>query len=528
MRKLHFPGRSNVIGFNGMAATSQPLSTIEAISILKKGGNAIDAAIAASAVQSVIEPNSTGVGGDCFALISMNGKKPISVNGSGISPKKINIDFLENKKINKISTTSPHSVNIPGAVHAWYSMHKKFGVLDFEELFITAENYARNGYPVHEVVAKSWSENINKLKLNKTTSSIFLKNEKPYYFGEKHKNIFLADTLKSIAKSGTKEFYNGYIAKDIVNTLNSIGGLHTMEDFAKQNTIFSNSISRNYKNYKLHQCPPNGPGVTVLMMMGILEKFDFTKLNPLSAERFHIQAEATKVCFEEREKYLGDPNFNNIDYKELINQKYINKLFSKISLEKVYETNNFTITAHPDTIYITIVDKDQNAVSFINSICFAFGSGITSNQTGILLQNRGVNFRLERNSPNLIEGNKRPLHTIIPGLVTNNNDEPIFSYGVMGGQYQPVGHCHVLQNIFDFGLSIQEAIDLPRAFVLENVYGIEKSIPLEILNSLKDKGHKVEYTNTTHGGGQGIYIDNKNGTLIGGSDPRKDGCALGY
>ena len=238
MRNLHIPGRSNILAQNGLAATSNPLSSLEAISILKKGGNAIDAAIAASAVQAVVEPNSTGIGGDCFALISLKGRGPISVNGSGIAPKKASMDYFESQKINKIQNTSPHSVTIPGAIHAWHTMHQKFGHLDFEELFITAENYARNGFPVYEVVSKHWNANVEKLKTHDATNSIFLKNNKPYLFGDIHKNINLADTLKAIAKKGEKEFYQGYIAEDIVKTLNEAGGLHSMEDFSKQNTIF--------------------------------------------------------------------------------------------------------------------------------------------------------------------------------------------------------------------------------------------------------------------------------------------------
>ncbi len=528
MRKLHIPGRSNVIGMDGLAATSQPLSTLEAINILKKGGNAIDAAIAASAVQSVIEPNSTGVGGDCFALIALNDKNPIAVNGSGISPKNANLEYFNKNRIKKINPTSPHSVNIPGAVHAWHKMHQKFGKLDFKELFIAAENYARNGFPVHEVVAKSWSENLDKLKIHPISKLTFLKNSKPYKFGEIHKNESLANTLNTIANKGAEEFYKGYIARDIVDSLNAIGGLHSLEDFYNQDTIFSDSLNYNYKNLNLHQCPPNGPGITVLVMMGILENFNFSNINPMSSKRFHLQAEASKIAYEEREREIGDPKFVNYDYLELLNKNYLNSLSSKISMNKIYNPENYSITAHPDTVYITVVDKDQNAVSFINSICFAFGSGITSNKTGILLQNRGVNFRLEENHPNVIEGNKRPLHTIIPGLVLDKENKVILSYGVMGGQYQPVGHCHFLQNFFDFGLSVQESIDFPRAFNLEMKYKLEKSISTEIFKELKKLGHNVSYADNTHGGGQAIYINRQSGTLIGGSDSRKDGCAIAY
>ena len=528
MRNTHFPGRSNVLSTSGMAATSQPLSSLEAISILKKGGNAVDAAIAASAVQSVIEPGSTGVGGDCFALISLNGKKPVSINGSGIAPKKSSLQYFEEKNITEIGILSPHSVTIPGAVHAWHSMHQKFGKLDFKELFISAEDYARNGYPIHEVAAESWNSNIEKIIKNESTKKIFSKNGKSYQYGEIHKNVDLAETLKSIAKNGIKDFYDGYIAEDIVNSLNSMGGCHTIEDFQHQKTIITDSIFSNFRNNRIHQCPPNGPGITVLIMMLILERFDFRKMNPMSADRFHLQAEVTKIAYEIKEGLIGDPNFNNLDIGSLLKKDFISQLVNKISLSKTYTLKNFSITAHPETIYLTVVDRDLNTVSIINSICFPFGSGISSKKTGILLQNRGVNFRLQRNHPNSIEGHKRPLHTIIPGLVTNNNNEAILSYGVMGGQYQPVGQSHVLQNIFDFNMSVQEAIDFPRAFYLNGKYEFEKSIHKDILKQLTDRGHCTNYKNTTHGGGQAIFIDRENGVMIAGSDPRKDGCAIGY
>ena len=248
----------------------------------------------------------------------------------------------------------------------------------------------------------------------------------------------------------------------------------------------------------------------------------------MSAERFHLQAEATKLAYEAREKCIGDPKFDNIDAYNLISDKFINNLVSKISLTNSYKTQNFRVTAHPETVYLTVVDRDLNSISIINSLCFAFGSGITSKNTGILFQNRGVNFRLEKNHPNKIEGGKRPLHTIIPGLLTNKNNETIFSFGVMGGQYQPVGQSHVLQNIFEFDMNIQEAIDFPRAFHLEEKYKFEKSIPSAILEKLIEIGHNAEYSTETHGGGQGIFIDRKKGVLIAGSDPRKDGSAIGY
>jgi len=355
MRKIHKPGRSNVLSNNAMVATSQPLSSQEAINILKLGGNAVDAAIAASAVLSVVEPGSTGIGGDCFAIIKMNNRKATSVNGSGINPKKANLQYFIENKINSIRLLSPHSVTIPGAVDAWYQMHKKFGKLEFEKLFETAIYYAREGFPVHEIEAFHWKKNEDKLKKNTITKQIFLKNNKAPNFGEKFKNIQLADTLTLIGKKGTKAFYEGEIARDMVKSLNNLGGLHTEEDFYNQNTIFSDTLNSDYKNYKIHQCPPNGPGITVHLMMKLLEKFNWSNLNYSDPMRYHIQAEVTKVCFEAKETILGDPQFNKIDIEYLMSNESIDNLLKKINLDKVYYSDNLFVTSHPETIYLTIV-----------------------------------------------------------------------------------------------------------------------------------------------------------------------------
>ena len=528
MRNFHLPGRSNILSANALAATSHPLATLEALSILKNGGNAIDASIAASAVLAVVEPNATGIGGDCFAIITKKGKNPISYNGSGITPEKLSLSYFKEKKINSIDLNSPHSVTIPGALDAWNAMHYEHGKLDFQQLFINAIKYARNGFYVTEKVATSWLESIGKLNKNKNSKKIFLNNGKSFNFGSKHKNEALAETLELVSKKGSKEFYYGKIAKDIVDSLNELGGLHTIEDFSKQKTIKSNTINSDYKNYILHQCPPNGPGITVLLMMKIIEKLNIEKYQSMSFERFHLEAEVTKQAYKLREDNIGDPKFNDINLDLMLSSNVINNALKNISINKCYDIGNLKIPAHPETTYLTVVDKDLNAVSFINSICYAFGSGITTNNSGILLQNRGVNFRIQENHPNCIDGLKRPLHTIIPGMVMDKNNRTILSYGVMGGQYQPVGHTHVLNNIFDYNMTIQEAIDFPRAFYFENNYLIEEGIKSEVEKKLIEVGHKIVKAKSPHGGGQAISIDWNKGLLIGGSDSRKDGCALGY
>ncbi len=513
---------------NAMAATSHPLATEEALKILKIGGNAVDASIAASIVLSVVEPNATSIGGDCFAIVKMNNKDAVAFNGSGIAPEKLNYDFFKKKNIDKIGLTSPHSVTIPGAVHAWQTIHNEFGKLDFEQLFLGAIDYAINGHKVTKVVSNAWHNSLKKISGNKNSKNIFLKDEKTFQENELMKNVALGKTLELISKKGSKEFYEGTIAKDIIESLKDLGGEHSLEDFSKQTTIRSDTIKSDYKNEFIHQCPPNGPGVTVLIMMKLLEKLNIQNYKFNSIERFHLEAEATKQAYKIREENIGDPNFANFDLNEILSDKNINEIYDNINLNSCSDIGDLNIPAHPETIYLTVVDKDLNSVSIINSVCYVFGSGITTNKTGILLHNRGTNFRVEHGHPNCIDGLKRPLHTIIPGMVIDKNNNATLSYGVMGGQYQPVGQVHVLNNILDYGMGPQEALSFPRAFHFNNIYKLEKTVDNKIFNGLKKIGHNVEYIEGTHGGGQAIKINRNEGVLIGGSDPRKDGYAKGY
>tara|TARA_B100000287_G_scaffold12292_1_gene12586 strand:+ start:418 stop:2001 length:1584 start_codon:yes stop_codon:yes gene_type:complete len=518
----------DALSSNGMAATSHPLATEEAIKILKKGGNAVDASIAASVVLSVVEPNATSIGGDCFAIVKMEGKDPVSYNGSGIAPEKANYEYFKKNKIDKIGLTSPHSVTIPGALDAWKNIHNDFGKLDFEELFLAAIDFAKNGFKVTRVVANAWNKSLSKLLENKNSKNVFLNNGKSYQFSELRKNIPLGNTLELISKKGVSEFYEGSIANDMVKSLNELGGLHTLEDFSKQKTIKSETISSKYKNIQIHQCPPNGPGVTVLLMMKLLEKLEINKFSYNSVERFHLEAEVTKQAYKVKEENLADPNFVNVNLDKIISDEFINNIYKSISLNKCSDIGDLNIPNHPETVYLSVVDKDLNTVSMINSVCYAFGSGITTDKAGIILHNRGTNFRVEEGHPNCIEGLKRPLHTIIPGMVLDHNGLSSLSYGVMGGQYQPVGQVHVLNNILDFEMSPQQAITFPRAFHFNNVYKLEKEVSEEIKDGLSTIGHNAVYVDETHGGGQAIQIDRLKGNLIGGSDPRKDGYAKGY
>ena len=520
-------GRSNILSSDGIAATSHPLATMEAISILKNGGNAIDAAIAASIVLSVVEPNASGIGGDCFAIVAPKGKNPVSYNGSGIAPKYCSFEYFQNNNIKSIDLESPHSVTIPGAIDAWSTIHSNHGKLEFRQLFLKAIEYAYSGFNVTEKVANSWKKEEKKLSRNYNSKKIFLNDGSSYNFTSQYRNELLAKTLEIISNKGPKEFYEGVIAKDIVESLNKLGGLHTVEDFSRQKTIKNKTIYTSYNDVFLHQCPPNGPGITVLLMMKAMEQLIIKNFKPTSFERYHIEAEITKLAYKVREENIADPDFNNIDLKDILSQKTIEKIIKNVFMDKCCNIGKLNIPAHPETTYLTVVDRDLNTISIINSICYAFGSAITTDKTGILLQNRGVNFRLEKNHPNCIDALKRPLHTIIPGMVFNNSEEAILSYGVMGGQFQPVGHTHFLNNVFDYNMTIQNAIDHPRAFHYDNIYQLEYGIDQDVEEQLKSIGHNVQRVKLPHGGGQAIQIDLKKGVLIGGSDFRKDGCALG-
>jgi gamma-glutamyltranspeptidase/glutathione hydrolase len=315
---------------NAMAATSHPLATEEALKILKMGGNAVDASIAASIVLSVVEPNATSIGGDCFAIVKMNNKDAVSFNGSGLAPEKLSYDFFKEKNIDKIGLTSPHSVTIPGAVHAWETIHKEFGKLDFEQLFLGAIEIAKNGHKISKVVSNAWHNSLNKINGNENSKKIFLKEGRTYQENELMKNIPLGKTLEAISKKGSKEFYEGETAKDIIESLNELGGVHTFEDFSKQNTIRSETIKSSYKGDFIHQCPPNGPGVTVLIMMKLLEKLNIQNYKFNSTERFHLEAEVTKQAYKVKETSLGDPNFVNFDLDEILSDENIDDILIKL------------------------------------------------------------------------------------------------------------------------------------------------------------------------------------------------------
>src|SRR5689334_19742856 len=528
MRNFHLAGRSTVHSQNAMVATSHPLAAMTAIDVLRSGGTAADAAVAACALLGVIEPQSTGIGGDCFALIQPRGEgKIVAYNGSGRVPMAAKADWYLERNMRAIPLTSAHAVSIPGAVDAWATILRDHGTLGLDTLLQPAIRAAEDGYIVAPRIAHDWTYQFPKLQKGTNTQRYLLPHGKPPVAGDIIRQPELGRTLRAIAKDGRDAFYKGAVAEDMVETLRGIGGLHTLDDFARHTTETTVPIGTDYKEYEAWQCPPNGPGITMLVMLNILSRFDLKKYAPLSVERFHIEAEAARIGYMMREQFIGDPQQADVDVVRILAKDFAEEHVSKIRMDGLLDLPNVAPPMNPSTIYITVVDKDRNVCSFINSIAHSFGSAIVSNKTGILLQNRAGGFRIQPGHPNCIAPRKRPLHTIIPALATKNG-RAVMPYGVMGGQYQPVGQSHVLTNILDYGCDVQEAIDMPRGLHYEGFYQLEDSVPAATVEGLKKLGHKTTSVVGPLGGGQAIWIDWDKGTLTGGSDPRKDGCALGY
>jgi len=528
MRNFHLAGRSTVHAQNAMVATSHPLAALTAIEVLRAGGTAADAAVAACALLGVIEPQSTGIGGDCFALLQPRGEgKIVAYNGSGRAPMAAKPEWYLEHNMHAIPLTSAHAVSIPGAVDAWATILHDHGKLGFDTLLQPAIKAAEQGYVVAPRIAFDWKIQFDKLKNGTNTERYLLPHGRPAAAGDVIHQPELGQTLRAIAKHGRAAFYQGAIAEDMVETLRGIGGLHTLDDFAAHTTETTEPIGTLYKGHDVWQCPPNGPGITMLVMLNILARFDLAKFPPLSVERFHLEAEAARIAYTMREQYIGDPGHVDVDVVRILSKEFADQYGSRIRMDRLLDLPKVSPPMNPSTVYITVVDKDRNVCSFINSIAHSFGSAIVSNKTGILLQNRAGGFRVQPGHPNCIAPGKRPLHTIIPSLVTKGG-RATMPFGVMGGQYQPVGQVHVLTNMLDYGCDVQEAIDMPRGLHYEGVYQLEDGVPADIVAGLKQLGHQTASVVAPLGGGQAIWIDWDKGTLTGGSDPRKDGCALGY
>ena len=531
MRNLQLPGRSPVHAPEGMASTSHPLSSEVAIDVLKSGGNAMDAAVAACAVQCVVEPGSTGIGGDCFCLYSNEGTSDIiAFNGSGKAPAAASPEWFASQGITELQRHSPHAVTIPSAVDAWCQLVADHGRKQIGELLEPAIRYARDGYPISSRVFSDFVASEAVLRAEPSTKAVFLPEGDLPSVGQRHRQPLLAATFEAIAAGGRDAFYKGAIAADIVEYLQAKGGLQTMEDFASVKGDYVEPISACHRGVRVHECPPNGQGVIALLLLNIMSGCESGVGGPITADRLHFELEACRLAYQARNIYVADPAFADVPVEQLLSNAYGQSLRDKINREAAQEQPlDVALPRHDDTVYITVVDKDRNACSFINTLFMGFGSGLTAPRSGVVLHCRGLGFSLDPESPNCIAGGKRPLHTIIPGMVTRD-DKLVMSFGVMGGQYQAFGHMQFLTRFLDYGLDIQEAMDLPRTMVdpFTGDVEIENSVPENIKEELRRRGHRLVGAQQPIGGSQAIWIDWQENMLTGGSDPRKDGCALGY
>ncbi len=535
---LEFASRSEVIATNGMAATSHPLATQTAISILKKGGNAIDAAIAANAVLGLVEPTGCGIGGDLFAIIwSADKNKLYGLNSSGPAPQNISIEKLKRNGIDKIPPYGPLPVTVPGAVAGWVAIHKKFGLLEFNELFSDAINYAEYGFPVSELVSYYLKRSSEIFASYPNFKDVWMPNGKTPQKGEIFINKNLAQNYKDIAETYGESFYNGKIAETIVNAVNNKGGFFTLSDLNSFEPEWINPVSTNYRGYDVWELPPNGQGIAALQILNILERFDIESMGFGSSEYIHLFTEAKKVVYEDRAKYYADTNFSHIPVEKLISKEYAKDRSKLINFKKSSKSFSPGILENGDTIYLTVADRFGNMVSLIQSNYRGMGSGVVPDNTGFMLQDRGEMFSLDPNHMNSLMPGKRPFHTIIPAFVTKN-DKPFISFGLMGGAMQPQGHAQIIVNLVDFKMNLQEAGDAPRIRhvgssqptgekMLDGGYlSLEKSFDKNEISKLKKMGHKFQYDLGGFGGYQAIMI--KDGVYYGASESRKDGHASGY
>ena len=527
MRDFQHPGRSMVHGTRGMAATSHPLATVTAIEVLRAGGNAVDAAIAACAVQGVVEPQSTGIGGDCFALYAPGGRvPPYAINGSGPAPAAASVDWFQEQGIDAIGFESAHATTVPGAVGTWERLLADHGTKGLDEVLQPAIRYAEEGFVVHSRVAHDWANAAEKLKGCENARAIYLPGGRAPAAGDLHRLPALAETLRLIAKEGSAAFYKGAIADDIVARLAAHGSLMTADDLAGFEPQAVEPISANYRGYDIYECPPNGQGIIALLILNMLEGFELAGLDPVGAERLHLEAEATRLGYRDRAALIADPDAVKVPVDALLSTQYADAMRRHIDPARAMPPELPPgYPAHGDTVYLTVVDGEGNAISFINSLFASFGTGLCT-PSGVLLQNRGASFVIDADHPNRIAGGKRPMHTIIPGMV-GQGEHAVMPFGVMGGHFQACGHAHFLTNVIDYGMDPQAALDCPRAFHFGGVLTLETTIAEATARRLAALGHDVAWAAVPHGGGQAIRIDRESGVLTGGSDPRKDGCALG-
>lgn len=525
MRDFHLPGRSPVFATNGMCATSHPLGAKTAIDILQQGGNAMDAAIAGAVILGLCEPAMTGIGGDCFVLWSKGGTDDVqALNGSGRAPAALDAALLRDAGETIVPVFNAHAVTIPTAISAFDHLSQTVGKLGFDAVLAPAIHYADAGIPVAPRAAFDWRNYAHNLQ--GIARDTYLMNGQAPNAGDLFRAPGQAEVLRRVAKEGASAFYTGEVAEDMVASLNKAGGLHTMDDFAKAQSDHVTPISSTYKDLEVVEHPPNSHGATALLMLNILSHFDIASMDPFGTARAHIEAEAAKLAYDARNRIIGDADHTTrLDH--MLDRDLAKKLAGMIDPARAMPSAaKLTESTHKETIYITVVDRDGMSVSLIYSIFKDFGSGIASDKFGILFQNRGAGFNLEPGHANELKGGKRPMHTIIPGMLRKNG-KVIMPFGVMGGAYQPNGHARFVTNLVDFGMDAQTAIDGARAFSDAGNMQVERGYSDKVRQELSDMGHSVSIPETAIGGAQAITL-HASGVLEGASDPRKDGCALGY
>ncbi len=534
-----FATRSEVIAKNGMVATSHPLATQTGLDILKKGGNAIDAAIAANAALGLMEPTGCGIGGDLFAIIwSTKDKKLYGLNASGRSPGKMNLKYFKDRGMTEIPPYGPLPVTVPGCVDGWFEMNSRFGTMTMEQILTPAIAYAREGFPVTELIGYYLSLSSERFKDYPNFSDTYMPGGKPLKKGDVFKNPYLADTYEKIAAGGRDAFYKGEIAKTIAGFIQSQGGLLTEKDLASHKSEWVEPVSTNYRGYDIWELPPNGQGIAVLQILNIMEGYNVREMGFGSADYMHHFIEAKKLAFEDRAKYYADPAFNKLPVATLISKEYADKR-RKLIKDKAAASYEAGDLGKDNTIYLTVADRFGNMVSLIQSNYHGMGSGMVPPELGFILQDRGELFSLEEGHLNMVEPNKRPFHTIIPGFITKDG-EPWVSFGLMGGAMQPQGHAQIIMNLIDFVMNLQEAGDAPRmqhTGSSEPTGGkmtdsgqvlLETGFDYEAIRTLMEKGHKVGFDLGSYGGYQTIMRDKEKGVYYGASESRKDGQAAGY
>ncbi|MEO0571640.1 MAG: gamma-glutamyltransferase [Bacteroidota bacterium] len=537
-----FATRSVVLGQNGMVATSHPLATQIGLDMLKNGGNAIDAAIAANAALGLMEPTGCGIGGDLFAIVwDGKTKKLYGLNASGRSPQKLTLEYFEKEGMEKIPSHGPLPVSVPGAVDGWFELHSKFGSKPMEDILAPAIDYAEKGFPLTELIAWYIQRTVpffeskgfpNIEDTYKSQNAGKLPHE-----GEIYKNPYLANTYRKIAEGGRNRFYKGDIAETVGKFIKEQGGFLSAKDFADHKSEWVEPVSINYRGYDVWELPPNGQGIAALQMLQILKGYDFSNIEFGSAEHLHLFTEAKKLAFEDRAKYYADMDFFDVPVEELLSDSYAQE--RRELIEERAGTYSAGEISAGETIYMTVADKEGTMISLIQSNYRGMGSGMAPPKLGFMLQDRGELFSLKRGQANTFEPGKRPFHTIIPAFMTKDG-KPFLSFGVMGGDFQPMGHTQIVMNLVDFGMNIQEAGDAPRwdhtggaspmGRTTENTGLIrtESGIPYSTIRGLMDKGHRIGTARGIYGGYQAILWDDENKVYHGASESRKDGQAAGY